>query len=90
MTNSCAFSGEGPVLGQEDIFYDLLADGAAAFYGFTGLDVGQNGPADTDGVDGAMGIEAAVFGGDDGVLHRFRDGSDGHIDRDFFDLGVHG
>ena len=84
------FSGDGPVLGQKDIFYDLLAQGTAAFYGFTGLNIGQNSPTDADGVDGSMRIETAVFGGYDGVLHRFGDGSDSHIDGNLFDFGIHG
>ena len=55
MTNSCAFRAKVRSWDRKTFFTTLLADGAAAFYGFTGLDVGQNGPADTDGVDGAMG-----------------------------------
>ena len=82
-------AGHSPVLGKEDILDDLLADGAAAFDGLTGFDVDQDGPDNADRVDGTVVVEAAVFRGDDGMLHGLGNGVDGYVDGDFLDLVVH-
>ena len=45
-------AGQCPFRCKKGILNDLLANGAAAFYGFTGRKVDQNGPADTNRGDG--------------------------------------
>src|SRR5262249_26594257 len=71
---------EALIRGEEQNLGELLGDGAAALDDPSPAVVLYDGPRDADGVDAPVRVEAAVFGGDDGVAKRLRDLSQGDED----------
>ena len=66
-----ALAGQGLVLGQEVVLDVLLGDRGATL-GRPALDRGDEGATDAGGADALVLVEAAVLGGEQGVLHVHR------------------
>lgn len=60
-------------VGEEEIFDQLLCDGAGAFFDLAVLDIDQRSPHDALQVEAVMAVKAGVFYGNDGLLHRLGD-----------------
>jgi len=63
-------SDDGAVLAEKNGASQLLGDGAGSFPHRTLPDIGDNGPGDAPAIDAVMLKEAAVFSGDEGLLHQ--------------------
>ena len=63
-------SDDGAVLAEKNGTSQLLGDGAGSFPHRTLPDIGDNGPGDAPAIDAVMLKEAAVFSGDEGLLHQ--------------------
>ncbi len=52
---------QGAFVAQEKIFYQLLAQGTSALYGFSGPDIRQQRPGDTTWRETGMGIKILIL-----------------------------
>jgi hypothetical protein len=71
-------AGNGAFLGQEQILGELLGQGRAALRGAAMQHVGNESARDAQRIDAAMGVEAAILDGDEGVRHVIRQFADWH------------
>ena len=71
-STSCSLRCHGALLGQEQVFRELLRQGRAALRDAAMQDVGDRGARDADGVDAVMRIEAAVLDGDERLRQIWR------------------
>ena len=81
------------LLGEVQVFRQLLGDGAAALHKGHGLDVIDHRPAYGDDVDAVVLVEAVVLRGDDSVhigLGQLRKGGVALLGPHLFDLLVQG
>ena len=58
---------DGALLGQKQVFGELLRQGRAALHAAAPGDVADDGAADADRIDAPMRIEAAILDGDEGL-----------------------
>ena len=68
-------SNDGAVLAEKNGAGQLLGDGAGAFPHRALPDIGDHGPGNPPAIDPVMVKEAAVFSGDEGLLHQQRHGA---------------
>ena len=66
-------------MGEKEVLYQLLGNGAGAFLDFSVLQVHQGGPGNAFEVHSVMCIEAVVFYRQHGLLQVFREVLEAHI-----------